>query len=404
MFKTFFNTLKDGARICQKDLLDFSRDRARLISFTIMPIFMMIMTGFIFPSQNSLKNIPLGMVDESKTEVSQKIIQVFSTLKLGNSQEVFELKYFQTADEAKEKIKSQEINGAVIIPADFTANLTHGEKAQTLIIPDQSNPQIAMMLTQIIEKITASTSSRFAQSKVDEIIKIAGTVSPQLAKLNPAVIIEPIQIQTEDLVPGNPNYFQFVAPGIMALVVMMAVMTGLAGSVSRERETGTLDGLLIAPISRLSIILGKALAQTVRGLFQGLVILLLAILIFKVHIFGSWLMLILLLILGVFAFMGIGILISALSSEQETAMTIMMTIQFPMMFLSGAFFPILQMPKIMQYISKAIPLTYEIEALRKVIVLGAGPTAVWREVLILFVFGVLTLAIAVPTFKRVITK
>jgi len=239
---------------------------------------------------------------------------------------------------------------------------------------------------------------------VGEIIKLSAAANPELGQINPATIIQPIQSTIDDLIPGNPNYFQFVAPGIMALIVMMSVMTGLAVSVSREREAGTMDGLLIAPVSRLSIILGKALSQTARGMVQGMVVLLLAILIFGVHVYGNWLIMIVLLFLGVFAFMGIGILVSAVASAQESAMTMMMTFQFPMMFLSGVFFPIQQMPQFMQYISKIIPLTYEATALRKVIVLGAGFTAVWTEILILLIFGVVMLAIAVPTFRRVITR
>lgn len=399
-----WQTINDGARIGQKDLLDFMRDRMRLFAFMIMPVFMMIMTGFIFPSQNSLKNIPLGIANQDNGRVGQQIVQVFSDLKLSGGQTAFKIKNYNSIDELKNNIKSQKINGGVVIPSDFSQKIQENQKAEVIIIPDQSNPQISMILTQIIEGIISSTSTGVAQAKVGEMIKLSGQVNPQFSQIKAEDVVQPIQTQIEDLIPGKPNYFQFVAPGIMALIVLMSVMTGLASSVSREKETGTLDGLLIAPISRLSIILGKTISQAIRGLFQGLVVLLLAILIFGVHIYGSWLIMILLLILGIFAFTGIGILISALASEQETAMTIMMTIQFPMMFLSGAFFPIQQMPQFMQYISKAIPLTYEITALRKVIVLGASYGAVWSEVLILLIFGLVTIAIAVPTFKRVITK
>lgn len=399
-----WQTIKDGTRIGQKDLLDFMRDRMRLFAFMIMPVFMMIMTGFIFPSQNSLKDIPLGITNQDNGKVGQQIVQVFTDLKLSGGQTAFKIKNYNSTNELKNNIKSQKINGGVVIPSDFSQKIQQNQKVEVIIIPDQSNPQISMILTQIIQGIISGTSTGIAQTKVGEMIKLSGTVNPQLAQIKPEDIVQPIQTQIENLIPGNPNYFQFVAPGIMALIVLMSVMTGLAGSVSREKELGTMDGLLIAPISRLSIILGKTISQAIRGLFQGMIVLLLAILIFGVHIYGSWLIMILLLILGIFAFTGIGILISAVASEQETAMTIMMTIQFPMMFLSGAFFPIQQMPQFMQYISKAIPLTYEITALRKVIILGASYGAVWSEVLILLIFGIVTIAIAVPTFRRVITK
>lgn len=394
----------DSLRMARKDLLDFSRDRMQLVFFLIMPVFMMIMTGFIFPTENSLKNIPLGVANQDTGQVSATVTQVLTDMKTSSGDHIFTIKTCTDANAIKDAIKAQKINGGVYIASDFSQMIQQNQPASVSIIPDQSNPQISQILTQLLQQVIAGTSAGLAQAKVGEIIKLTATVSPQLAQANPSAIIQPIQSTIDSLIPGKPNYFQFVAPGIMAMIVMMSVMTGLAVSVSREREAGTLDGLLIAPVSRLSIILGKAFSQTVRGMIQGMIVLLLAILMFGVHVYGSWLIMIVLLFLGVFAFMGIGILVSAVASAQESAMTIMMTLQFPMMFLSGVFFPIQQMPQVMQYISKIIPLTYEAAALRKVIVLGAGLGSVWIEVLILSIFGVVMLAIAVPTFRRVITK
>ena len=184
----------------------------------------------------------------------------------------------------------------------------------------------------------------------------------------------------------------------------MSVMTGLAASIAREREDGTLDGVLVSPINRLSIILGKAFSQTARGLLQAAIILGLATLLFGVVIHGNLLLVVLLLILGVFSFVGVGVLISALAQRQETAMTIMMTIQFPMLFLSGVLFPVQQMPEWVQAISKAVPLTYATQALRQVMTLGVGIQEVIVPILILVGFGIVTLAVAIPAFQRVVGK
>lgn len=404
MIKKIINIFGDSFRIARKDLLDFSRDRMQLVFFIIMPIFMMIMTGFIFPTENSLKEIPLGLVNQDTGQASATLVNILTEMKTSDGDKIFEIKNYPDDQALKEGIKAQEINGGVYLAADFSQLIEQNQQAQVSIIPDQSNPQISQILTQLLAQVIAGMSDNVAQTKVNEVIQLVATINPQLAQTSPAALVQPIQSTIDNLIPGEPNYFQFIAPGIMALIVMMSVMTGLAVSVSREREAGTLDGLLIAPISRLAIILGKAISQTTRGVIQGLVVLLLAILIFGVHVYGSWLIMIILLFLGVFAFMGIGILVSAVATAQESAMTIMMTFQFPMMFLSGVFFPIQQMPRVMQYISKAIPLTYEATALRKVIVLGAGFSSVWTEILILLIFGAVMLAIAVPMFKRVITR
>jgi ABC-2 type transport system permease protein len=206
------------------------------------------------------------------------------------------------------------------------------------------------------------------------------------------------------VVPGTPSYFDFIAPGIMAMTVMMSVMTGLPVAISQEKEIGTLDGMMVAPINRLSIILGKTLAQTARGLLQGTIIFVLATVLFHVTIQGNILLVFGLLLLGVFSFVGLGIVITSFAKDQETAQMMMMTLMFPMMFLSGVFFPIQQMPWYMQDISRVLPLTYSAQALRKVMVLGAGIPDITTELTVMIVFGVIMTAIAVPVFRRMMTR
>jgi ABC-2 type transport system permease protein len=317
-------------------------------------------------------------------------------MKLDESQQrPFNLTKISSIDDAKKQIRSQQLNGAIVIPDDFTDRITSDEQGTITIITDQSNPQISSLLTTMLEKTMGTISTQLGVQQVASLLP----ESP-----NPEALVQPFIVKTEGIVAGEPNYFQFMAPGIMVMVVMFAVMTGLAASIAREKEDGTLDGILVAPISRLTIILGKAFAQTTRGLLQAAVVLSLAVIIFGVVVHGSLLLVAMLLILGVFSFVGLGVLISAITTEQETAMSIMMTLQFPMLFLSGVFFPIQQMPEFIQGISKAIPLTYVIVALRKVIILGAGIPDVLTEITILAGFGVVMLAIAIPLFNRIITR
>jgi ABC-2 type transport system permease protein len=261
------------------------------------------------------------------------------------------------------------------------------------------------MVDQILANVVSGFGSQVGAQKVGQILISQTPVgAPATLSARAQAIVAPITSTIEGIIPGNPSYFEFVAPGIMAMIVMTAVLTGLAASVSREKEQGTLDGILISPINRLAIILGKSLSQAIRGLVQGAIVLLLAFLLFGVTVHGNILLVILLLLLGIFSFIGLGILVSTVAAEQETATQLLFMFQFPMLFLSGVFFPIALMPKAMQWISEVIPLTYAITALRQVMVLGAGLGAVKMDVLILLIFGVVTLAVSVPVFKRVITK
>ena len=146
------------------------------------------------------------------------------------------------------------------------------------------------------------------------------------------------------------------------------------------------------------------MGQIARGLIQGVIILLLAVGLFGVTIHGNILLVFGLLLLGIFSFVGLGIVITSFTKDQETAQMLMMTLMFPMMFLSGVFFPIQQMPWFMQSISRALPLTYAADSLRKVMVLGAGIPQIATELSVLIVFGVVMIAIAVPVFKRAMTR
>ena len=221
---------------------------------------------------------------------------------------------------------------------------------------------------------------------------------------NSLAIVSPYNVQTKGSINGDFNYFDFIAPGMMALTVMMSVLTGLPAAISHEREVGTLDGMMVAPINRLSVILGKTFAQTARGMLQGTLILILSIILFGVTIHGSVLLIFALLLLGVFSFVGIGIVLTSFSKDQETASMMMMSLMFPMMILSGVFFPIQQMPWFMQSISQILPLTYAATALRKVMVLGAGIPEITTELSILIGFGIVMTLIAVPAFKRAMTR
>jgi len=385
--------------IAKKDLLEFVRDRTRLITFIIMPIFMLIMVGFIFPSQTSIKNINIGIANQDGN-TGTKLTSVIANLEVTSGTKAFNIKYYNSVNDIKNAIRSQQVNGGVYIPSNLDKELASGQQATITIVQDQSNPQVSALTTATLQKVIDEFGQSTSAPKIGVMLTKTKAAASQEAI---TAVLTPIDTTLTGLFPGNTNYFEFVAPGIMCMVVLTAVLTGLGASVSRERESGTLDGILIAPVSRLSIILGKAGAQSIRGLCQGIIVLLLSIIFFGVKLNGNFLLVLLILLLGIFSFVGMGILVSASAAEQETATQLLFMFQFPMLFLSGVFFPIQQMPQIMQYISKVIPLTYAISAMRKVMILGGSLSAVRNDLIILIAFGAVTLLIAVPVFKKMIT-
>ena len=391
------NLLSHSLRIAWKDLMELFRNRMGLVLLILMPVFMMTMVGFIYPSETSLNNVPIALVNEDTGVGNMSISQTFVTTltAMNNEKEMMSLKDANSLADIRTMIQDGEAEGGILISSNFTSSILSGQQGTVTIVTDQSNPQMSAIIQTVLGQVFEQMGTALAQQNVEQL-----GVNPN----NALAVVKPLEIKTEGSIEGNFSYFDFIAPGIMAMTVMMSVMTGLPAAISQEREVGTLDGMMVAPINRLSVILGKTLAQMARGILQGILILVLAVVLFGVTVHGSILLVFALLLLGVFSFVGLGVVLTSFAKDQETAVMMMTTIMFPMMFLSGVFFPIEQMPWFMQGIAKFLPLTYVADSLRKVMVLGAGIPALTSELSILIVFGIVMIAIAVPVFKRAMTR
>jgi len=393
--------LSHSFRIAWKDVVELYRNKFGLVLLIVMPIFMMGMVGFIYPSNtNSGNNLPVGVVNldggnSNSTLASQAFISVLQQINTKTS--MFKLTTLSSESALKDSIQRGDLEGGIIIPSNFSASLLSGKQGTVTIMTDTSNPQVSATIQTLLSAVFNEMSTGMAQQKVM-------ALDPTIGSNGAIAIVQPLKVVTQGIVPGSSNYFEFVAPGIMAMTVMMSVMTGLPGAISQEKEVGTMDGMMVAPISRLSIILGKTLAQTARGLLQGVILMILAVTLFGVTIQGNILLVFGLMLLGVFSFVGLGIVLTSITSDQQTATMLMTTIMFPMMFLSGVFFPIQQMPWYMQDVSRMLPLSYATDALRKVVVLGAGIPDIATDLTILISFGIVMTAIAVPVFRRAMTR
>jgi ABC-2 type transport system permease protein len=384
--------LKHSFRIAQKDLTELFRNRLGLVLLVVMPLFMMVMVGFIYPSNGTISNLQVGVVNEDAGfngvfAPSQGFITGLN--QINNQTHMLVMTNISSTADLKDQVQRGVLEGGIVIPSNFSQSLMSGQQGTIIIVSDESNPQISATIQGALKGVFDAMGTALAQQNLN---------TTNIA------VVKPFNVQTQGVVSGNPSYFDFIAPGIMAMTVMMSVMTGLPVAISQEKEIGTMDGMMVAPVNRLSILLGKTGAQTARGLIQGLIILALAIGIFGVAIQGSILLVFALLLLGVFSFVGLGIVITSFTKDQETAQMLMMTLMFPMMFLSGVFFPIQQMPWYMQTISQFLPLTYASDALRKVMVLGAGVPQISTDLIVLIVFGVVMIAIALPVFRKMMTR
>ena len=386
-------TVGEILTIAYKDLKEFQRNRIGLVFSILFPILLIAMFGYMFPSStNAVHDVPVGIINLDNGASGK---QVFDTIHQALSDSTaFKLVDVATVDDAKNMMLTGTIKGALVIPENLTESLGSYNQAKIVILNDPTNTALSAAIIQGFNALIDAISCGIASSLITE----------GMPGADPQFILQPVRTDVQSIVSGGGTYFDFVAPGFIGLGVMMSGLTALGVALAREREIGTLDGLLMAPISRVSIILGKTLAQTLRNLIQGSLIIILAIFVFGVHVRGNPLLIAAILILGTLSFLGIGIVATSIAKEQESAQFILGFLQFPMLFLSGVLFPVEQMPLPLQYVSKILPLTYAVDALRKVMVLGVEPSGVVLELLLLVIISVATIAVGVPLFDRAVRK
>jgi len=390
-------------RIAHKDLLDFWKARMLVFTFTLMPILLMSLFGFMFPQTGTsnpfsgkvsspYKNVPIALVVEDSGSFALQVADQFK--EIASLTGLLEVQDFASFGSARERIVAGGLRAVIVIPAGFTEAFNSRRQATVLITMDDTNPQMASILYGEAASILKMISNRLGVS----------LISMMDSSVDPSFISEPISVERRNLVSSTTNTFQFLAPGFMALTVVTGTLSGLAAAIAREKEQGSMDGMIVAPIPRYAIVIGKVLAQTARGMIQASVILGISVLVFGVRIYGSPFLMILVMVLGVASFAGIGIIATSIAAEQETAMAMMMLLQFPMMFLSGVVLPIEQLPDWLQLVGKMLPLYYAADALRKIIILSASFAQILPDVMVLIVYAAVTLGLAIPIFQKTISK
>jgi ABC-2 type transport system permease protein len=366
----------------------------------------MSMFGYMFPPvpkanqftqsvPTAYPNLPIALV---MSDSGQEAIDVATSfIQISESRSLFVVSEAPNFNSARDELIRGELSGIVVFPEGFSDSLRGGQQALVQVTVDETNPQIAAVASGEISTVFSMISSNMAMQNLQKMMH-------NNADVNPEFVLEPISTNGEPLINGNSSSFQFLAPGFMALTVVFGALSGVGFAISREREQGTMDGLLVSPIPATSVIAGKILSQTVRGMIQGFLILALAMVVFGVRIYGSPIIMVFVMLLGVASFVGVGIILTSIAPEQETAQMLVILLQFPMMFLSGIIFPISQLPGWMQWIGRAMPLYYAADALRKVMILNAGLNMIGSDLVILVAYSIFTMFAAVPVFKRAMTR
>src|ERR1700722_17380580 len=362
--KEFFSFIK-------KEFAHVFRDTKTLVMLFGFPIVQIVLFGFALT--NEIKNANIIVVDNAKDIASQQIIDKMEGSKFFKVQ-----KTLMSPSQIDAAFKEGKAKLAVVFPANFNTDLLHLNKASIQVIADASDPNTAVTLTNYITSIVTDY-----QAQLSPTMSVPYTIQPEVRILyNP------------DL-KGAPNF----VPGVMAMVLLLVCVMMTSVSIVREKEMGTMEILLVSPVKPLMVIVAKAIPYLLLSLINLSAILLLSVYALDLPIKGSLLLLFGESTLLIITALSLGLLISTVTSSQQSAMfTSMLGMMLPTMILSGYMFPIENMPVVLQVLSNIVPAKWYYIIVKSVMLKGLGFAFIWKETLILVGMTIFFLIIALRNF------
>ena len=355
-----------------KEFYHIFRDKRTLFILFGMPIAQIILFGFAIT--NEINNVNIAILDQSKDVATQKIIAKI------NASKYFVVKQnISHENEIENVFKKGKVKAVLVFENHFIKNLETKKQAKVQVITDATDPNIANTVTNYVNAILQNYTQ-------------------QLNRDNPTAY----SIQTQTQLYYNPelkSVFNFV-PGVMTIILMLvsAMMTSI--SITREKEMGTMEVLLVSPLKPFQVIIGKVFPYIFLSIINATIIVLLGYFVFKMPIVGSLFFLAFESILFIITALSLGILISTVTDSQQTAMMIsLFGLMLPVIILSGFIFPISSMPLPMQIISNIIPAKWFIIIVKAVMLKGASVSVIWKETLILIGMTAVYILLSIKKYK-----
>jgi ABC-2 type transport system permease protein len=365
------------AELLRKERRQMLRDpRMRMMMF-VSPIIQLILFGYAV--NMDIKNTATFVIDHDGSTVSRELIDTFT------STGYFEVvgRSSRPADLVSALDHGQAVVG-IEIPADFSTAVNTGN-AKVQVVVDGTNSNTGT----VAQGYAAQIVQRFAQRRAMR----SGTMPPGGVDLRTRAWYNP---ELESRV--------YNVPAIIGVLVMLMCLLLTSLAVVREREMGTLDQLMVSPLTPTELMLGKTLPVMVVGLIDLALISAVAILWFGIPLRGSVFALIPAALLYILAGLSFGLFISAISKTQQEAFMSMFLLFFPMMILSGFFYPISTMPRVFQWLTIANPIRHFLEIVRAIFLKGEGFVGLWPQYVLLAVIAGLALRFAIVRFRSTVVS
>ena len=365
--------------IIVKEFIHLRRDVLALVLALGVPVAMLGIFGWAI--NTDVKRVPTAVFEQSGSAEARSFLEA-----MGNSQ-YFDVRFWVSSHRELTRLIDQgTAKVGVVIPPDFGRQLSR-QSADVQVIVDASDPLVATSAMNAAAALGAQRSLQIMTRTLE------GTALGRQG--DPPLDVRVRAWYNPDLVSAI-----FIVPGLIGALLMQTTITAMAVSVVREREKGTLEALIVSPIRRWELLLGKIIPNLVVAYGQMTMALIVAHFVFDVPIRGSLPLLYLLAATFMLGTLGIGIFVSAVSRTVPQAMQLAFLTFLPSIYLSGLLFPIEGMPTAAQYLASVIPLTYFLRIVRGIVLKGVGFGYLWPNLVPLVIFGVVIFSLAVLKFRK----
>jgi ABC-2 type transport system permease protein len=363
--------------ITRKEFLHIVRDARTLAVMFLIPVVQLLLLGYA--ATTDVKHLPTAVLDQDRTARSRELVEAY---RVSGYFDIIEA--VSSEDEMARAVDGGHVQAGLIIPAGYERALARGERVKVGFVIDGSDPAVASTALSAAQGVGQAQSLEVLQSALGGRLEAA-----------PGIEVHPRVWYNPSMESAN-----FMIPGLIGMILQMLTMLLTAMAIVREREQGTIEQLIVTPIRPLELVLGKVAPYVLIAFWDLLEILAIGVWWFGVPVHGSVPLLLELTSVFLLTSLGLGILISTVSRTQQEAMMLTFFLMLPSIFVSGYFFPIAAMPKLLQAVSKLVPLTYVLTIVRAIILKGVGFEVLAGDVAALAVFGVVVLVVAALRFRK----
>ena len=353
------------------------RDRVTLAMMVALPLLWMLLFGWAIRTE--VRRLPMLVLDASRTAQSRALVEALAAS--GSFRVVGTV---ASREEIARRIEAGEAAAALVVSPDYARDVKRGRPARAQVIVDAADP--------LASAAALAGAQLAAAAAAAELARAAGRAPP-------AAVLD---LRVRPWYNPGLRSAVFVVPGIVGLVLTLTLITFTSMAIVRERERGTLEQLVVTPISRTALMLGKLLPYVLVGYGQMTLVLLAGVLVFGVPVRGSLAALYLASAPFLVAMLALGLLISSVARTQMQAMQLSVFWLLPNILLSGFLFPREAMPDAARWLGALLPLTHFLRVVRGILLRGVGLDALWRETAILVAFAVGLVAVSIARFRRTV--